>query len=99
MLKWIAGTWRSRRVRLDMAPCWLTCTRSGKRLPCTRSTCRRMDFIPAPRATRRWPTYLLGLNVLGRKPRLDPAAAHVGGGAVVEARELSKTYVMGRLRV
>jgi putative ABC transport system ATP-binding protein len=37
--------------------------------------------------------------MLGRKPRIEPAAAPPAVGAVVEARDLYKTYTMGRMSV
>jgi len=37
--------------------------------------------------------------MLGRKPRADPVRSSPPNAAVVEARDLTKTYATGRLRV
>src|SRR5205814_2032382 len=70
------------------------------RPPITLSTCRRTAFTPVRRATRPLPTSLHMLAMLGRKPRVESSPlSSPTSGAVVEARDIYKTYVMGRLRV
>src|SRR5919202_328967 len=94
-----AGTRRSRRPPPDTAPRWSISTHTGKRWRSILSICPPTASIPARRAIRRWPkSSARHFQVLGRKPRpaLDPAQRST---VVVEARDLCKTYVMGRVRV
>src|SRR5207248_8776357 len=81
---------------------WSTSTRTGRKSSSTPNTCRPTDSIPAQRVIRRSPrcSPRRSKRVLGRKPkpdtepRLPPHA-----GAVVESRDLYKTYVLGRVKV
>src|SRR5262245_32109052 len=84
-----------------MARSWSICTRTGRRPPRTPSTCRRMVFIRAPKAMPDWQRCLARRWMDRAEPLPESvlAARSVDDDVVVEAIGLSKTYVLGRVRV
>ncbi|MBV9325780.1 MAG: ABC transporter ATP-binding protein [Chloroflexi bacterium] len=80
---------------------------TGRRSPSTRSTCRRTDFTRARPAIKRWPTCSperCRRVQVRNSPLSGPGAEGEGqlrpeAVAVIEARGLRKTYVLGRVRV
>src|SRR5438067_8514498 len=84
-----------------MAPRSWTSTRSGKKSRSIPSICPRTASTRAPRGIRRWPKYSpRHWLMLGRRPKpsIEPRLAP-RDGAVVDARDLFKTYRLGRVRV